>query len=99
MVNEKTDKHGTWAYHSVDGLYQATSPEHYQNHLCHIKTTNSEIFTDTTQLSHQKITKLTITHAVKIMAAIADFNKAIRNMGSNDGADELKQLMKLIEKQ
>ena len=27
------------------------------------------------------------------MAAIADCNKAIKNMGSNDGADELQQLM------
>ena len=76
----------------------ATSPEHYHTHLCHIKTTNSERFTDTAQFSHQKITKPAITHADKIMAAIADFNKAIRNMVSNDGADELKQLMKLTEK-
>ena len=28
QVHEKTDKHGTWAYHSVDGCYLATSPEH-----------------------------------------------------------------------
>ena len=32
------------------------------------------------------------------MSAIADCNKAIKNMGSNDGADELQQLMKLTEK-
>ena len=32
------------------------------------------------------------------MAAIADCNKVIKNMGRNDGADELKQLMKLTEK-
>ena len=32
------------------------------------------------------------------MAAIADCNKAIKNMGRNDGADELKKLMKLTEK-
>ena len=31
------------------------------------------------------------------MTAIADFNKAIKTMGSNDGADELKKLMKLTE--
>ena len=31
------------------------------------------------------------------MAAITDCNKAIKNMGSNDGADELQQLMKLTE--
>ena len=32
------------------------------------------------------------------MAAIADCNKIIKNMSTNDGADELKQLMKLTEK-
>ena len=69
QVHEKTDKSGTWAYHSVDGWYLATSPEHYRTHLCHIKTTNSESFTDIAQFSHQNITKPTITHANKIMAA------------------------------
>ena len=97
QVYEKTYNRGTWEYHSVDRWYLATSPEHYCTHLCHIKTTNSEIFIDTTQFSHQNITKPTITHADKIMAAIADYNKAIKNMGSNDGADELRQLMKLTE--
>ena len=33
QVHEKTDKRGTWAYHSVDGWYLATSPEHYRTHL------------------------------------------------------------------
>ena len=98
QVQKKTDKRGTWAYHSVDGWHLATSPEHYLTYLCHIKTTNSEKFTDTIQFSHQKITKPAIIHANKIMAAIADCNKAIRNMGSNDGADEQKKLMKLTEK-
>ena len=41
QVHEKTDKRGMWAYHSVDGWYLVTSPEHYLTHLCHIKTTNS----------------------------------------------------------
>ena len=31
------------------------------------------------------------------MAVISDCNKAIKNMGSNDGANELQQLMKLTE--
>ena len=97
QVHENTDKRGTWAYHSVDGWYLATSPEHYLTHLCEIKTTNSDRFTDTAQFSHQNITKPTITHADKIMAAIADCKKAIKNMGRNDGADELQQLMKLTE--
>ena len=69
QVHEKTDKRGTWAYHSVDRWYLATSTEHYRTHLCHIKTTNSERFTNTAQFSHQKITKPTITHGNKIMAA------------------------------
>ena len=98
QVHEKTDKRGTWAYHSVDVWYLDTSPEHYCTHLCHIKTTNSERFTDTAEFIHHKITKPAITHADKIMAAIADCNKAIKNMGSNDGADELKEFMKLTEK-
>ena len=29
QVHEKTDKRGTWAFHSVDGWYLSTSPEHY----------------------------------------------------------------------
>ena len=97
QVHEKTDKRGTWAYHSVDGWYLATSPEHYRTHLCHIKTTNSERFTDTVQFINQNITKSTIIYAEKIMAAIDDYNKAIKNMGINDGADKLNQLMKLKE--
>ena len=95
QVHEKTYKRGTWSYHSVDGWYLATSPEHYLTHLCHIKTTNSERFTNTAQFSHQNITKPTITHANKILASIADCNKAIKKMGSNDGVDELQQLMEL----
>ncbi len=51
QVHEKTDKRGTWAYHSVDGWYLATSPEHYRMHLCHIKSARSERFTDTVQFS------------------------------------------------
>ena len=95
QVHEKTDKRGTWAYHSVDGWYLATSPEHCRTHLCHIKTTNSERFTDTAQFSHKIITKPTITHADKIMAAIADCAKTIKNMGSKNRADEMQQLLKL----
>ena len=29
QVHEKSDTHGTWAFHSVDGWYISTSPEHY----------------------------------------------------------------------
>ena len=97
QVHEKINKRSTWAYHSVDGWYLATSPEHYCTHLCHIKTTNCERFTDTYQFSHKIITKPTIAHAEKIMSAIADCAKAIKNMVSNDGTDEMQQLLQLTQ--
>jgi hypothetical protein len=42
QVHEKTEKQGSWAYHSVDGWYLFTSPEHYRTHNCHIKFTKSK---------------------------------------------------------
>jgi hypothetical protein len=42
QVHEKTDKHGTWAYHLVNGWYLFTSPKHYCTHNFHIKHTNSK---------------------------------------------------------
>jgi hypothetical protein len=42
QVHEKTNTRGTWAYHSVNGWYLRTSPEHYYTHNCHIKHTKSE---------------------------------------------------------
>ena len=85
QVHEKTDKRGTWAYHTVEGLYLVTSPEHYLTHRCHIKSTNSKRFTDTIDFNHKKLTRPTITHADKVMAAIADFSKAIKNLGNDNG--------------
>jgi hypothetical protein len=41
-VHEKTNKRGTWAYHSVDGWYLFTSPKHYCTHYCHIRHTKSK---------------------------------------------------------
>jgi hypothetical protein len=29
QIHEKSDSHGTWVFHSVDGWYLNTSPEHY----------------------------------------------------------------------
>ena len=55
--------------------------------MCHIKSTKSERFTDMAQFSHKKITRPTITHADKIMAAIADCAKAIKNAGNRNGTD------------
>jgi hypothetical protein len=52
QVHEKTDKCGTWAYHSVDGWYLFTSPEHYPTHNCHIKHTKNEQLSDTVLFQH-----------------------------------------------
>ena len=95
QVHEKMDKHGTWAYHSVDGWYLATSPEHYRTHSCHIKSIKSERFTETSQVRHKKITLPTITHADNIMAAIGDCTKVIKNAGNSSGTYEIQQLIQL----
>jgi hypothetical protein len=77
QVHEKTDKRGTWAYHSVDGWYLNTSPEHYRVHNCHIKSTKSKRLTDTIQFKHKHITNLTLSHQDKIMHAIANCKAAL----------------------
>ena len=69
QVHEKTNKRGTWAYHSVDGWYLFTSPEHYRTHNCHIKHIKSEQLSNTVQFEHKRITNPTITHANKMMHA------------------------------
>ena len=71
QVHEKTDKRGTWSYHSVDGSYLFTLPEHYHIHGCHVKATNSKQLTITLQISHTNIMNPTITHADKVMHAIS----------------------------
>ena len=42
QIHKKADKRGTWQYHSVDGWYLYTSPDHYRMHACHIKATKKE---------------------------------------------------------
>ena len=98
QVHEKTDKRGTWAYHTMNEWYLATSSEHYRTHLCHIKETCSEQLTDTAQFSHKNINKPTIMHADKIMAVIAECTKTIKAIGSKNGVDEMEQLQCLTER-
>jgi hypothetical protein len=97
QVHKKTDKHGTWAYHSVDGWYLFTSPEHYRTHNCHIKHTKSERLSDRVQFQHKRITNPTITHADKVMHALADCVKALQGMTSSArnslSAQDLQQII------
>jgi hypothetical protein len=80
QVHEKTNKCGTWAYHLVDGWNLFTSPEHYCTHNCHIKHTKNERLSNTVQLQHKHITSPSITHADKVMHALAECIKAIQGM-------------------
>ena len=82
QVHKKIDKRGTWAYHIVNGWYLATSLEHYRTHRCHIKSTNSEHFTDTIHFNHKNFTRPTTTHDEKVMAEISDCAKAIKDLGN-----------------
>ena len=75
QVHEKADSRGTWAYHTVDGWYINTSPEHYRTHTCHIKETRSERFSDTVDFKHKRITNPSITNADKVMVAIKEVVK------------------------
>ena len=84
QVHEKTNKRGTWAFHSVDRWYLFTPPEHYCTHNCHIKHTKSECLSDTVQFQHKRITNPSITHADKVMHALADCVKAIKGMTGKD---------------
>jgi hypothetical protein len=79
-VHEKTNKHGTWAYHLVNRWYLFTSPEHYCTHNCHIKHTKSKKLADTVQFQHKCITNLSINHADKVMQALAEYVKDIQEM-------------------
>ena len=97
QIHEKTDKRGTWAYHSVDGWNLATLPEHYRTHICHVQSTRSKRYADTVQFAHKDITNPTISHADKVIAAIADCARAIKGLSGPNGAEQMQQLLQLTE--
>jgi hypothetical protein len=84
QVHEKTNKQGTWAFHSVDGWYLFTSPKHYRTHNRHVKHTKSKRLSNTVQFQHKRITNPSITHAAKVMHALADCVKSIQGMTGKD---------------
>ena len=100
QVHEKTDKRGTWSYHSVDGWYLNTSPEHYRVHNCHIKQTKQERFSDTVHFKHKTITNPELSPHDKIMMAIANCREAINGKvigTSQQQAEEIKSILNHIE--
>jgi hypothetical protein len=96
QVHEKTDKRGTWAYHSVDGWYLNTSPEHYRVHNCHIKHTNKERLSDTVHFTHKHITNPSLSPSDKLMNAIAHCKAAIDNLVHDKSNQELRDLQTIV---
>jgi hypothetical protein len=97
QVHEKTDQRGTWDFHSVDGWYLSTSPEHYRTHLCHIKSTRRDRLSDTVQFMHKNITNPTLTPADKIMNAVANCYKALRGQPNHESDAQLQQMKQLLD--
>ncbi len=97
QIHEKTDKQGTWAYHSIDGWYLFTSPEHYRTHTCHVKATKSECHSDTIHFKHKNITNPTITHTDKVMQALAEYIKTITGATGGTTAQEVKDLQRIVK--
>jgi hypothetical protein len=97
QVHEKADKRGTWAYHSVDGWYLSTSPDHYRTHLCHIKNTNSNWLSDTVHFKHEHITNPTLTHTDKIMRALSHCAKVLKGKDTTATDQELGNLQRIVE--
>eukprot|EP00804_Cyclotella_cryptica_P028441 CCRYP_014211-RB/>CCRYP_014211-RB protein AED:0.26 eAED:0.26 QI:0/0/0/1/0.33/0.25/4/0/726 len=80
QVHEKTDARGTWAYHSVDGWYIGTSPEHYRTHKCHIKATNSERFSDT-MLNYRQLIRHPNYNADWTLSSANEFGRLANGVG------------------
>eukprot|EP00804_Cyclotella_cryptica_P030326 CCRYP_011862-RA/>CCRYP_011862-RA protein AED:0.33 eAED:0.33 QI:0/0/0/1/0.66/0.75/4/0/887 len=80
QVHEKSDARGTWAFHSIDGWYLSTSPEHYRTHRCHIKSTNSERLSDTAVFQHKSITHPSLTPTDKLMQAVSACAAALKGI-------------------
>ncbi len=97
QIHKKTNKQGMWAYHSVDGWYLFTSPEHYCTHKCYVKATKSKCHLDTVHFKHKHITNPTITHANKVMQALAECVKTITGATGGTTAQEVKDLQSIVK--
>jgi hypothetical protein len=96
QIHEKTNKQGTWAYHSVDGWYLFTSPEHYHTHICYVNATKSKHHSDTVHFKHKNIKNPTITHTDKVMQALAEFIKTITGATGGTTAQVAKDLQRIV---
>jgi hypothetical protein len=99
QVYKKSDSRGTWAYHSVDGWYLSTLPEHYRMHVCYIKSTKSNQLSDTVHFRHKHITNPALTHDDKIMKAVAELSKILKQkpLIITKHEHEIRNLQQLME--
>ena len=97
QIHEKADSRGSWAYHSVDGWYLFTSPEHYRTHNCHVKETKGKRLSDTVQFQHKDITNPTVTHTDKLVNAIATCINTVRNFSNAKNKADFDNLKKLMQ--
>lgn len=95
QIHEKTDTRGTWSYHSVDGWYLFTSPDHYRVHNCHTKSTKSERLSDTEQFQHKSITNPSLTPADKLMNVLAIFKVMLKSQGNDNSNQQLQEIQTL----
>ena len=98
QVHEKADNRGTWAFHSVDGWYVQTSPEHYRTHKCHIKSTRSDRLSDTVQFQHKRITNPSVSAKDKLMNAIAACQLALNNATNDKSNNDISMLQSILNK-
>ena len=98
QIHKKTDKRGTWAYHSVDGWYLNTSQEHYRGvHNCYTKETRSECLSDTVVFKHKHMTNPTMMHADKLMQALANCKSALQGVTNGKQDQQLQELQQIVE--
>ena len=85
-VHVKPDNRNTWAFHTLKGFYLFTLGDHYRTHNMYITTTRDEQLSDTVNFMHRSITRPVITHADRVINAMAQFVKRINEMTGKNTA-------------
>ncbi len=65
--------------------------------MCHVKAIKSECHLDTVHFKHKSITNPTITHADKVMQALAECVKTITGATGATTAQEVKDLQRIVK--
>ncbi len=95
-VHQPSENRRTWGYHSVEGWYLYTSPEHYRTHNCHVKDTGKERLSESVKFLHKAITNPSLTATDKLMNAMSNLNSAIKQLDHDASDDQLRDLSNLV---